>query len=154
MEVSLHDLKNLYDTFYIIDGDENLLAKETEKNHKNLIWTPANDMQFLFVYDDMSKLSEVDKSMLTNLIQAGMKMGMHMIASVSLHQNQDFNFDEILNEIKPTRVIFWGGHSEAAHSIIAKGAIKIAYVLSVNKYPNEKELKVQLWQTIQQLLPA
>lgn len=154
MEVSLHDLKNLYDSFYIIEGDENLPVKETEKNQKNLIWNQANDMQFLFIYDDSSKFTDADKSMLNNLIQAAMKMNVHMIASLSLHQNQDFEFDEILNEIKPKRVIFWGGHSQVAHSVAKHGETQIAYVLSVDKYPNDKEQKIKLWQTIQPMLSA
>lgn len=150
--IHLNDIADLYDEFYLIEDKTQIPPKENEKIKKSLNFLGGYKSGFLWVYNQSDEIEGIDKEMINNLITNALKLSWDNFAVLNLASNEDYTIIEIIEQLKPSKIILWGtGKPENRYQIIDLNNSKILGVESVSVYHTNQELKRKLWENIQLL---
>ena len=151
--IQLNEIVDLYDEFYFLEDKTQLPPKENEKIKKSLNFLGGYKSGFLWVYNQEAEISGLDKEMMNNLITNALKLSWDDVGVLNLSLNSDYTILEILEEIKPSKIILWGpGKPENRYQIIELNNSKILGVEEVSRYHTNQDLKRKLWENIQLLI--
>lgn len=170
MNVELADLAGLYDEFFLLDEPalkqpvipaEKPVIIENEKP-KSFRFQGANKRHILFIYNDKNQKAGADMEMLTNLVTKALNFSMDDIVLLKTSENEEFTPAEILQQFASTHVIAWGytnwlqqhGMQHALHTQAEAHGAQWLNADAVSTYHENKDHKVQLWASIQQLLKS
>ena len=155
----LEEIKALFDEFYLIEEPFHNEVKENE-NPIKINFEGGNKTGLVFVFEQ--SLSDVDKEMIHNLIHKAMKLTMEDVALVDLSTQADVTLSQMINVIKPKRVIMWGTPNKFSsdksgaikYELIHTNGIGVLVVDVVSAFHENISLKTQLWNSIQVLLKS
>ncbi|MES2561015.1 MAG: hypothetical protein V4590_14815 [Bacteroidota bacterium] len=155
----LDEIKALFDEFYLIDEPLTNVVKENE-NPIKINFEGGNKTGLVFVFEE--SLSPADKEMIHNLIHKAMKLTMEDVALVDLSQHNDVSAGQMINIIKPARMIVWGAHDWLLSEVSALKKYEVGTyhnssilaVDAVTAFQDNVPLKTTLWTNIQLLLKA
>lgn len=151
------DIIELFDEFYFIDEPSIKRVKENE-NPIKINFEGGNNQRLIFIHE--SEFSVQDKDMLHKLIHNAMKLTMEDLAILNVTHNEGIKLEDVINIMKPQRVIIWGAGSWINANLPASGMYEISSshgvnwlrVDSVEKFHDNVQLKTALWNGIQALL--
>ncbi len=157
MDTAQQEMYQLFDELYLIEEPELSTAKEREKKEKenSLIFKGGNQKKIAFIINEKQGLSEMDKEMVGNLIQA-IKISIEDIALLNLAENEVLPFAEIISELQCEKIIFLGcesyvaaeGMNKALYSLLYSGNTAYVNAHAISAYHSDKELKVKLWNVL------
>ncbi|MFN5885413.1 MAG: hypothetical protein ACK445_08750, partial [Bacteroidota bacterium] len=109
--------------------------------------------RLLFVYHEPKNWNGADEKMIQTLITNGLKLALQDIMLLNLFENNTPDWQTIINELKPEKIIFWGCDAYAEIASLAKQPYTIhqnegyRYLLvhTASAFHDDKDLKTKLW---------
>jgi hypothetical protein len=152
MIIEVDEITALFDEFYLIDEKPIETAKVNE-NILKIHFEGGNGKGLVFVF--ATSLSEQDQDMIQKLIHNALKIKMEDIALVHLRNQAGIGLQQVIDIIKPQRLILWGNHPSFPNTSLYElggiGGISFVQVDDVSKFHDNISLKTSLWNSIQQL---
>lgn len=157
------EILNLYDSIILVDEPEISIVKESKKNENNekkLTFEGGLGRNLFFMYHLPNKWEDEDERMIKNLITNALKFQLSDVALFNLQENENPVFQRIIDELQPAQIIFWGCEdyvntnnlNNTLYEVQLHNNLRYINVDAANAFHNNKELKMQLWNSIQTLL--
>lgn len=136
-------IETLFDEFYAVKEKQNSIQYKYEGN---------NQERFVLLIDNTLKDSEM--ILLSNIIQAGLKLNMEEVAILDLSkQDTNASISDIIISLKPLKMIIWGcntwikkeGWEIPLHQFANIRSTHIFKADELEKYNTDKDFKLQLW---------
>lgn len=136
-------IEPLFDEFFVVKEKQNSIQYK---------FIGTNQQRFVLLIDKVLTNNEMD--LLSNIIQAGLKLNMIEMALLNLNeQAEGASISDVILSLKPLKMIAWGcddwlkkeGWSIPNHQFALVRSTQILKAEPLIKYETNKELKMQLW---------
>jgi hypothetical protein len=150
---------DLYQQIYLVDEPQTAPFKENKKIENTLRFSGSPQKRLLFVYHDPQNWNGADEKMIQTLITKGLKIALQDVMLLNLFENDTPDWQTIVNELKPEKIIFWDCDAYAELASLAKQPYIVHqnegyhYLLvpAVSAFHNDNVLKTKLWTSIKSL---
>lgn len=136
-------IEPLFDEFFVVKEKQNSIEYK---------FSGTNQQRFVLLIDKALNTNEMD--LLSNIIQAGLKLNMNEMALLNINeQNEGASISDIILSFKPLKMIIWGcddwvkkeGWIIPAHQFAIVRSTQILKAEHLINYETNKDLKLQLW---------
>lgn len=157
-DINLQTL-DLYQQIYLVDESQIAPVKENKKIENTLIFRGSALKRLLFVYHEPKNWNGADEKMIQTLITNGLKLALQDIMLLNLFENNTPDWQTIINELKPEKIIFWGcdayaetaGLAKPTYTVHQQEGYRYLLVHAASAFHDERELKTKLWASIKNL---
>jgi DNA-directed RNA polymerase len=136
-------IEPLFEEFYVVKEKQNSIQYKFEG---------TNEQRFVLLVD--KDLNDNEMNLLSNIIQAGLKLNLNEMALLNINkQDEGATISDVIISLKPLKIIIWGcnewvkkeGWGLALHQMANVRSTKILKADELLNYENNKDLKLQLW---------
>lgn len=136
-------IEPLFDEFFAVKEKQNSIQYK---------FKGTNEQRFVLLID--KALNDNEMNLLSNIIQAGLKLNLSEMALLNMsEQDAGASVSDIIINLKPLKIIMWGcqdwikkeGWAIGLHQIANVRSTKILKAEELINYENNKDLKMQLW---------
>lgn len=136
-------IESLFDEFFAVKEKQNSIQYK---------FTGTNEQRFVLLID--KALNDNEMNLLSNIIQAGLKLNLSEMALLNIgEQESGASISDIIITLKPLKMIIWGcnewvkkeGWGIPLHQFANVRSTKILKADELINYENNKDLKLQLW---------
>jgi hypothetical protein len=153
MIIEENEITALFDEFYLID-EKPAEPSKVKENMPKIHFEGGNGKGLVFVF--AHALSDLDQDMIQKLIHNALKIKMEDIALVNLQAQSDLVLSQVIDVIKPKKLVLWGTHPTFPDTLMYTlgniGATTYIKVDEVNCFHDDIALKTSLWNAIQLLI--
>jgi hypothetical protein len=150
---------DLYQQLYLVDEPQIAPVKENKKIENTLRFSGSAQKRLLFVYHEPQNWNDADEKMIQTLITNGLKLALEDIMLLNLFENNTPDWQTIVSELKPEKIIFWNCDAYAEAASLAKQTYTVhqnedyRYLLvhAASAFHDDKDLKTKLWISIKSL---
>ena len=150
---------DLYQQIYLVDEPQIIPVKENKKIENTLRFSGSAQKRLLFVYHEPQNWNGADEKMIQTLITKGLQLALQDIMLLNLFENNTPDWQTIVSELKPEKVIFWdcdayaeiAGFGKQPYTVHQNQGYRYLLVHAASAFHDDKDLKIKLWTSIKRL---